>query len=136
MGFLIPSMIVGHFTLGGLSPATAGQPPTVHDSAAPVRMAANGNATSDRETYTQKAREEMQEWQRKLHEYGETAEAKGSEAGNAAENGLRTAWTKAEAASRQLQTARADGWESAKISYDRASRDLADAWHKVHPDDK
>ncbi|HUZ75224.1 MAG TPA: hypothetical protein VMU87_19745 [Stellaceae bacterium] len=136
MGFLIPTMVVGHFMLSGAAPAAAGQPPAALDSGAPVRMAGNDDATSDRDTYTQKARDDMQEWQRKLHEYSETAEAKGSEAGKAAENELHAAWTKAEAASRQLETASADGWESARTSYDKASHDLADAWHKVRPDEK
>ncbi len=40
----------------------------------------------------------------------------GEEAGNAAEVDLNKAWTKAEAASRKLQTVGADGWESAKTS--------------------
>jgi len=37
----------------------------------------------------------MQEWQRKLHDFSEKAEAKGKEAANAAENDLNKAWTKA-----------------------------------------
>ena len=38
----------------------------------------------------------MQKWQRKLHDFSEKAEAAGKEAGNAAENDLNKAWTKAE----------------------------------------
>jgi hypothetical protein len=60
----------------------------------------------------------------------------GQRAGNAAENDLNEAWTKAEAASRQLQTIGAEGWESAKTSFAKASRELAEAWHKIHPEDK
>jgi len=44
--------------------------------------------------------------------------------------------TKAEAASRQLQTVGAKGWESAKTSFEKASRELAEAWHKIHPEEK
>ena len=75
----------------------------------------------------------MQEWQRKLHDFSEKAAAKGKEAGNAAENDLNKAWTKADAASRKLQTVGAEGWESAKTSFEKASHELADAWHKIHP---
>jgi hypothetical protein len=26
-----------------------------------------------------------------------------------------------------------EGWESAKIDYEKASYELAEAWHKIHP---
>ncbi|MGC2201257.1 MAG: hypothetical protein WA633_14065 [Stellaceae bacterium] len=120
--------------IGGL-PA-AGQSTLTLGSGAPVQLAAGGDSTADRDTYTQKARDEMQEWQRKLHDFSAKAEAKGQEAGNAAENDLNKAWAQAEAASRKLQTVGAESWESAKTSFEEASRELADAWHKIHPEDK
>jgi hypothetical protein len=58
----------------------------------PVRVAAGGDTTADRDTYTQKAKDEMQGWQQKLHDFSEKAEAKGKEAGNAAEVDLNKAW--------------------------------------------
>jgi hypothetical protein len=36
----------------------------------------------------------------------------------------------------KLQTVGAEGWESAKTSFAKASRELAAAWHKIHPEDK
>jgi hypothetical protein len=120
----------------GALPATAGQSPLAPGSGAPVRLAADGDSTADRDTYTQKARDQMQEWQRKLHDFREKAEAEGKEVGTAAENDLNKAWTKAEAASRKLQTVGAEGWESARTSFETASHELAEAWHKIHPDDK
>jgi hypothetical protein len=36
----------------------------------------------------------------------------------------------------KLQTVGAEGWESAKTSFEKASRELAEAWHKIHPEDK
>jgi hypothetical protein len=81
-------------------------------------------------------RHEMQEWERKLRDYSEKAEAKGREAGNAAENDLNKAWNKAEAASHKLETVGAEGWEHAKASFEQASRELAETWHKIHPEDK
>jgi hypothetical protein len=99
-------------------------------------LAANANATVDRDTYLQRARDEMQEWRRKLHDFSAKAEANGKEAGNAAETDLNKAWTKTEAASRRLQTVGAEGWQRAKTSFEKASHELAEAWHKLHPEDK
>ena len=78
----------------------------------------------------------MQEWQTKLHDFDERAEAQGRKAGNAAENDLHAAWTRVEAAGHTLQTASAEGWESAKVSFEKASHDLADAWDRVRAKDK
>jgi hypothetical protein len=135
MRMLTASIVIGPLVLIGALPA-AGQSTLALGSGAPVQLAAGGDSTADRDTYTQKARDEMQEWQRKLHDFSEKAEAKGKEAGNAAENDLNKAWAQAEAASRKLQTVGAESWESAKTSFEEASRELADAWHKVHPEDK
>jgi hypothetical protein len=78
----------------------------------------------------------MQEWQRKLQDFSDKAEVKGIAAGDAAKNDLNKAWSKAEAASRRLQAAGAEGWENAKTSFEQASHELAETWHKVHPEDK
>ncbi len=131
MRILTASIVIGPLMLIGALPAVAGQSTVALGSDAPVRLTANGKPTTDRDTYTQKARDDMQEWQQKLHTFSENAEAKGQEAGNAAENDLNQAWTKAEAASSELQTASAEDWQSAKISYEKASRDLANAWDKI-----
>ena len=136
MRILNASIVIGALMLIGALPAAAGQSPPALGSGAPVRVAAGGDTTADRDTYTQKAKDETQEWQQKLHDFSEKAEAKGKEAGNAAEVDLNKAWTKAEAASRKLQTVGADGWESAKTSFEKASHELADAWHKIRPQDK
>ena len=136
MRILNASIVIGPLMLIGALPAAAGQSTPALGSGAPVRVAAGGDTTADRDTYTQKAKDEMQEWQQKLHDFSEKAEAKGKEAGNAAEVDLNKAWTKAEAASRKLQTVGADGWESAKTSFEKASHELADAWHRIRPQDK
>jgi len=136
MRILTASIVIGPLMLIGALPAAAGQSALALGSGASVRFAAAGDSTADRDTYTRAARDEMQEWQRKLHDFSERAEAKGKEVGNAAENDLNQAWAKAEAASRQLQTVGAEGWESAKTSFEKASHELAEAWHRVHPEDK
>jgi hypothetical protein len=55
----------------------------------------------------------------------------GKEAGNKGDTDLNKAMTKTEAASRKLQTVGAEGWDHAKTSFERASRELADAWDKI-----
>jgi len=107
-----------------------------YGSEAPIRLAVAGTSTPDRDSYAQKARAEVKEWQRKLHDFGEEAKAKGQEASATAAKELDKAWTKAEAAARDLQAASADGWDGAKATYESASHDLADAWDKVRPREK
>lgn len=135
MRILTASIVIGPLMLIGALPA-AGQSTLALGSSAPVLLAAGNDTPADRDTYTQQALEEMQEWQRKLHDFSEKAEAKGKEAANAAENDLNKAWTKADAASSKLQTVGAESWESAKTSFEEASRELADAWHKIRSGDK
>jgi hypothetical protein len=135
MRILSAAMVIGPLVLIGALHAAAGQSTLALGSGAPIQLAAGGDSTADRDTYTQKARDEMQEWQRKLHDFSEKVVAKGKEAGNATENDLHEAWTKAEAASRQLQTVGAEGWESARSSFEKASHELAETWHKIHPED-
>jgi hypothetical protein len=136
MRVLTTSIIIGSFILIGTLPAGAGQSALVLPSGAPIRLAASGDSSADRDTYAQKARDEIQEWQRKIHAFSKKAAAKGEEAGYVAENDLNKAWAKTEAASRKLQTASTEGWESAKTSYEKASRELAVAWDKIRPQDK
>jgi len=136
MRILSAAMVIGPLVLIGALHAAAGQSTLALGSGAPIQLAAGGDSTADRDTYTQKARDEMQEWQRKLHDFSEKAEAKGKEAGDAAGNDLNKAWTKAKAASSRLQTVGAEGWESAKTSFEEASRELVDAWDKIRPEDK
>ena len=135
MRMLTVSIVIGPLLLIGALPA-AGQATLALGSGAPVQLAAGADSTADRDTYTQKAREEMQEWQRKLHDFSEKAAAKGKQLDKAAKNDLNKAWTKAKAASSRLQTAGAEGWASAKSSFEEASRELADAWDKIRPEDK
>jgi len=130
MRLIATSIVIGSLMLVSALPA-AGQSSTTPAASAPVRSAVGGDTTTGRATYTQKARDDMQEWQRKLHDFRVKAEANGKEAGNAADTDLHKAWIKAEAASRELQTVGTEGWESAKTSFERASHELAEAWHKV-----
>jgi hypothetical protein len=134
MGIFRAAIIIGPFMLIGTLPAAA-QPALPLGSNTLLRLA-DDSSTTDRDSFTQKAQADMQDWQKKLHEFGQQAEAKGQEAGSAAQSGLNDAWIKAKAASRKLKTVGDEGWQGAKASYEKASQNLTDAWHKVHPDDK
>jgi len=135
MRIFIASIVIGPLMLTGALPAV-GQSTNAPGSSTPVRLAAGGESTAERDTYTQKARDQMQQWQRKLHDFSDTAAVKGKAAGSAAEDDLNKAWSKTEAESEKLQTASAEGWESARTSFEEASRELANAWDKAKPQDK
>jgi hypothetical protein len=132
---LAASILIGPLMLIGPLPA-AGQSSLVFGAGAPVQVAAGEVSTADKDTYMQKVKDELQEWDRKLHKLGEKGEAEGKEAANTAENDLDRAWTRTEAESRKLRTVGAEGWESAKSSFEHASHELAEAWNKSHPGDK
>lgn len=117
------------------SPA-AGQAIPPHASGAPTRLTAEGDFGAKKDEYVRRSKAEMQEWQQKVHDFDGTAEAKGHEANAAAESDLRKAWANAEAESRKLETASADGWDGARASFEKASQNLKDAWHRSHPEDK
>ena len=78
----------------------------------------------------------MEEWRQKLRDFSERAKAKGQKEGDAAENDLNAAWIKTEAELQKLQAASAEDWDGAKASFEKASRELADAWNRIRPEDK
>jgi len=121
------AIVIGPFMLLGALPSAADQSRSFDSQ---IQVAASSDSTADRDTYIQSARDKTQEWQRTLHDFSEKAKANGQEAGAAVENGLTAAWVKTEAEARRLQSSSKEGWESAKISYEKASRELADAWDK------
>jgi hypothetical protein len=133
MRTLSASVVIGALMLIGALAAAADRSIAADPQ---IQLAADSGPTADKDTYTQKARDEMQAWQQKLHDFSENAKAQGQKAGDAAENGLNAAWTKTEEAAQRLQTASADGWERAKISFEQASRELADAWDRIRAPDK
>jgi hypothetical protein len=119
MRLAIASILIGSLALIGALPAAAGD-----------------ESTNDKDAYTRKAHNDVQEWHRKLDSFDRRVETAGKETGKAAQADLNMAWTKTQAASRQLETAGADGWDKAKSAFEKASDDLADTWHRNVPDDK
>jgi hypothetical protein len=103
---------------------------------ASFRVAAVADWKAERDIYVQKAREEVQAWQQKLHDLRLKARVKNSEANLTAGRNFDTAWTEAEDASRKLETVGAQDWESAKLSFHKASQKLALMWEKIKSHDK
>jgi hypothetical protein len=97
-------------------------------------VAAATDWKAERDSYVQKARDEVQEWQRTQHDFREKTRT--SEANITTRKHFNTAWTEVEDASRKLETAGAEDWESAKVSFHNASRKLAAVWEKIKSQDK
>jgi Spy/CpxP family protein refolding chaperone len=113
----------------GTLPA-AGQSIRPTQPVASFRVAAVADWKAERDIYVQKARDEVQAWQQKLHDLREKTRIKNSEANITARKNLNTAWTEAEDASHKLETVGAGDWESAKVSFQKASQKLAAVWEK------
>jgi hypothetical protein len=129
LAFLGPLLLIG---LIGTLPA-AGQSIQPTQPTASSRVAA-ADWRAERDTYVQKARDEVQEWQRKQHDFRE--KTRNSEANIKTRKHFYTAWTEVEDASRKLETVGAEDWESAKVSFHKASQRLAVVWEKIKSQDK
>jgi hypothetical protein len=127
MRLLAALIIVGPLMLFGA--AAAADPSIQTDRSA--QPAAGTEPAADRDSYTRRARDEMQAWQQKLHDFGVEAEAAGRKDTIAAEHDLSEAWAQAAADMSKLQAASAADWDSAKVSYETASRKLADTWDRT-----
>jgi hypothetical protein len=133
---LIRSVFVAPFVLvGGLS-AMAVSAPAELRPAAQIKMADAGTSATDRATYEQKARAELQAWRVKLDQFGESAKAESLEARKTASDDLNKAWAKAKEASARLEASSAAEWESAKASFKTAADDLSAKWTKLRGDAK
>jgi hypothetical protein len=131
--FIAP--IAAALAIASVAPAAA-QSNLGSRSGTSVRLATAHDSTANRETFTQQARDDMQEWQQKLHAFGKKLRAKATQAHNSAGDDLNKAWTRAEAASGRLETVSSEDWGSAKISFERASHKLDLAWRKIDPENK
>src|ERR1700677_4675801 len=122
MRILPTSTVVGSFLVIGLigTLPAAGQSIQPPQPSASSRMAAVADWKTERDAYVQKARDEVQEWQRKLHDFSEKTRTKTSETSIMAQNDFNAAWKETEDAFHKLETVRAEDWESAKTSYNKA----------------
>ena len=122
--------------LGCLATGAVARPAIPHTAPSVLVAATDRDTAGERDSYRRKAMDDMREWQRKLHDLGATAAAKGRAANDAAEKDLHKAWTDAKAASEHLRVASAAGWSRARAAYEKAARDLAVAWHGVRGEEK
>ena len=130
LAVLGPLLLIG---LIGTLPA-AGQSIQPTQPTASFGVAAAVDWKAERDTYVQNARDEMQEWQREQHDFRE--KARNAETNIKTRKHFNTAWTEVENASRKLETAGAEDWESAKVSFRKASQKLAAVWEKIKNQDK
>ena len=130
LAVLGPLLLIG---LIGTLPA-AGQSIQPTQPTASFGMAAAADWKAERDAYVQNARDEVQEWQRKLHDFRE--KRRNSEANIKTREHFDTAWTEVEEASHKLETAGAENWEGAKISFHKASQRLAAVWEQIKNQDK
>lgn len=136
MKLFVVSFLVGSLVLVGTLLAAADQSTSRPGSSVPVRLAVARDSAADREVYSQEAQNQLRQWQRKLRDFGDKAKGGGKAADAAARDELQRAWTNAEAASDRLQAMDAAGWDSAKSSFEKASHQLAESWHRIHPEDQ
>jgi len=104
-------------------------------SDARIQLAAGGDSTFNRDVYPEGAGTPCTDGSKSCTTSARS-KAKGQEEGNAAENEVNATWTKANAEQHKLQSASAEGWVSAKISFEKAAHDLNEAWDRIGPDDK
>jgi small-conductance mechanosensitive channel len=127
------TFLLGAFMLIGLVPEACAQ------SASPdadAQSASRKNSTSQRDTYILKSQVELDDWQARLVRFEEETNARMRKDGVATWTELLAALDKAEAGAYKLQTVAADGLEDAKVSYEKATSELADEWQKVRPEDR
>jgi hypothetical protein len=105
-------------------------------SGTPVQLAASSDPTAERESVAQKARADLQNWQKKLSDFGNWTESQGKKDSAAAIRDLNEAWVNADREAHKLQDAGAADWASAKVAYDKAAGELADRWHRLVGPDK
>lgn len=99
-------------------------------------MATTRDPAAERNSYTQRAQDEVRIWEQKLHDFNAKVQASASEAKASATKELNDAWAQTKTASARLETAGEKDWGSAKASFQTASHKLAVAWHKLNPADK
>jgi small-conductance mechanosensitive channel len=126
-------ILLGAFMLIGLLPHAGAQPLPANVG---TRTAAGAASPGQRDTYIRKSEEELDEWQAKLFRFDEATNARAHKDVAASWTELLADLEKAEAGAYKLQTVARDGLEDAKVSYEKATSELADAWGRVRPEDR
>jgi hypothetical protein len=82
---------------------------------------------TDHDSYLQKTHGELLMWRARIDEFGSNTKT-------TADRDFHSAWVHMQDTAATLQTVGAEGWASARASYEKASNDVADTWHRVHPE--
>lgn len=135
MRMLIAPMLLGTLAVAVVSPAAAQSKP-VSDKGTSVGVATTRDPAAERDSYTQRARDEVRIWEQKLHDFDAKVKASANAAKAGSTKDLDDAWAQTMTASARLETAGEKDWGSAKTSFQTASHKLAVAWHKLNPGDK
>jgi hypothetical protein len=138
MNYLIATIMIGSLALYGAQPSAAQTRPAAQQTtpvlpSGTTAHAVARDAATDRQSFTLKARDEVQAWQKTLADFNAGLAAKATTAQAKASKELESAWAETKAASDRLETAGEKDWTSAKTSFDTASHKLALAWHKFNP---
>ncbi len=132
MRIFIAPLVIGTLALAGASPAAAQSKP-VSGQGISIGAANSGDSMAERNSYKQKAQDEIRIWQQKLNDFDAKVQVKATDAQTSASKDLDDAWTQTKMASARLETAGEADWSSAKASFKKESDKLAVAWHKVNP---
>lgn len=135
MMLLMAAALAATLVAAGPPPAAGGPPLLPVTSGARVGLTAAGDFAATKDAYLRRAEAELQAWRRRVYALGEGAGAEGRKIGDAAANGLRTAWAEAETGWGELRAASDTGWASARTSFEQAVADLKSVWHSIHPRD-
>ncbi len=136
MNRLVHALVIAPFVLAGALPAAAAEAPCAPGPATLLKMADAGAYNANRGACAQTAQSNIKEWRIKLDKFEENAKVDSKEAQKSAVKDLNAAWTKASDAAAKLETTRAADWESAKVSFNKASDELAATWSKVRAEVK
>lgn len=97
-------------------------------TATDTRPAEEAQAEDTFEDYKAATARKLDEWSRKLEEYGDQAQAVGSEAGTDVSAKLSEAWRDVQEGWGRLTAASADAWDDSKVFLEDSWRDLEAAW--------
>jgi hypothetical protein len=94
--------------------------------------AASCAGCTERDSFTLKAQNDMQDWGYRIHDFAIAAIASGQHVDTSAEDDLTVAWHKASVASEALSNAGDEAWNRTKDTYVVAEAALASAWARLH----
>jgi uncharacterized membrane protein len=126
----IRRLVIGALTAAALLPL--GHPLAAQTMSADPRQSSQAPAAApEQQSFRDKARDELHDWQRKIDDFNHRTETSGRAEAKEARASLDQAWSNVETQSRRLETASAADWNDSKIAYQRAVQDLSERWGKV-----